>query len=259
MNHNNIETNNINYVINYALYVFDFFESAIKSESISRLNKSFSVLTNKFGVDFWVFAKADKSGAILPNSTQMLYGGKASAWHHVYISNELYLADPILNYGVENRHAVRWGEVLARRSITKAQELVMAQAAEFGFRDGVLIPFRGFDDTTRLVSMGGEKIDPSPQALDALAMAAQFYGIHAHRLLPQTCAESESGIIKVLTTRQREILAMCRQGLRAHEIAVKLGISIKAVEDSLSHSRAKFNARSTAQLIADAIICGELD
>ena len=244
---------------NYAISAFHFLEIAAQCDSIQSLNKYFNDFVEPFGVQSWMMAKVDYSGTILPSSAQILYGGKPSSWIHVYFAKKLYLADPILKHAADYDGAVRWNDIIAKYPMTQAQSRMMAEAAEFGFCDGISVPVYCRDGIIRILSMAGGRIDPSPCALNALGVAGQNYGMHGYRLLRSARTAQQTACAKVLTGRQREILNLCRQGLRAREIAAKLDISTKAVEDSLSHSRAKFYVRSTAQLIAEAITGGELD
>ena len=59
-----------------------------------------------------------------------------------------------------------------------------------------------------------------------------------------------------LTPREREVLRLLAQGLRAREIAERLGISQKTVEAHKANIYNKLGVRRLAQLIRQAVEMG---
>lgn len=62
--------------------------------------------------------------------------------------------------------------------------------------------------------------------------------------------------VSQLTPREREVLQLLAQGLRAREIAERLGISQKTVEAHKANIYTKLGVRRLAQLIRHAVEMG---
>ena len=63
----------------------------------------------------------------------------------------------------------------------------------------------------------------------------------------------------LLSTRQRECLALMAQGRSVKEVAILLGLSPHTVRDYLKGAAKRVNARSRSQLLSIAWSRGELD
>jgi DNA-binding CsgD family transcriptional regulator len=62
----------------------------------------------------------------------------------------------------------------------------------------------------------------------------------------------------ILTTRQREILALAAEGLQYAEIAKRLWVSESTVKTTLRDARKRLGARDTANAVLLAMRAGEL-
>ncbi len=62
--------------------------------------------------------------------------------------------------------------------------------------------------------------------------------------------------LKVLTTREREVLQLIAEGKSTKEIAIELHVSAKAIEANRRKIMEKLNARSIAELVKIAILGG---
>jgi len=119
---------------------------------------------------------------------------------------------------------------------------------------GLQVPVFGPLGLEGAMSLGGERIDASPQARLALKLIAETAFLAARRLL-ESPPDDEIG---ALSDREREVLAWTAAGRRQVEIAATLGLSERTVENHLRRIRKRLGVATTAQAIRVAIRNGEI-
>ncbi|WP_234187909.1 PA1136 family autoinducer-binding transcriptional regulator [Shinella sp. NM-101] len=119
---------------------------------------------------------------------------------------------------------------------------------------GLQVPVFGPLGLEGAMSLGGERIDASPQAQLALKLVAEAAFLTARELL-ETPADDEIG---ALSGREREVLAWTAAGRRQVEIAATLGLSERTIENHLRRIRKRLGVTTTAQAIRVAIRNGEI-
>ena len=119
---------------------------------------------------------------------------------------------------------------------------------------GLQIPVFGPLGLEGAVSLGGERIDASPQTRIALTVIGREAFAAARRLL-EAPAETTGADI---TAREREILTWVAAGRRQGEIAAALGLSERTVENHLRRIRRRLGVATTAQAIRIAIRRGDI-
>ena len=119
---------------------------------------------------------------------------------------------------------------------------------------GLQIPVFGPLGLEGAMSLGGERIDPSPRARVALALVAGAALLAAQRLLEAPAGGGNGE----LTRREREILAWTAAGRRQGKIAATLGLSGRTIENHLRRIRKRLGVATTAQAIRVAISTGDL-
>lgn len=119
---------------------------------------------------------------------------------------------------------------------------------------GLQVPVFGPLGLEGALSLGGERIDASPQARLALRLIAEAAFLAARRLL-ESPPHDEIG---TLSDREREVLTWTAAGRRQVEIAATLGLSERTVENHLRRIRKRLGVTTTAQAIRVAIRNGEI-
>lgn len=119
---------------------------------------------------------------------------------------------------------------------------------------GLQVPVFGLLGLEGAMSLGGERIDASPQTRLALGLIAQSAFRTARRLLELPPLEERG----TLSDREREVLAWTAAGRRQLEIAATLGLSERTVENHLRRIRKRLGVSTTAQAIRVAIRNGEI-
>ena len=119
---------------------------------------------------------------------------------------------------------------------------------------GLQVPVFGPLGLEGAMSLGGERIDASPQARLALKLIAEAAFLAARKLLELPPGDE----VRALSDREREVLAWTAAGRRQVEIAAILGLSERTVENHLRRIRKRLGVATTAQAIRVAIRNGEL-
>lgn len=137
-------------------------------------------------------------------------------------------------------------------TLTAIQDAVRTIAGPLGF--GLQVPVFGPNGLEGAMSLGGERIDASPQARLALAVVAAAF-LAARRLLEAPAGEAA----KKLSEREREVLAWTAAGRRQVDVAAMLGLSERTVENHLRRVRRRLGVTTTAQAIKVAIRNGDIE
>lgn len=120
---------------------------------------------------------------------------------------------------------------------------------------GLQIPLYGQVGLEGAMSLGGVRIDSTPQARWAAKIVAEASFLAARRLTEPPPEVAPSG----LSMREREVLTWTAAGRRQSHIAATLGLSERTVENHLRKIRKKLDVRTTAEAIRLAIRIGEID
>lgn len=119
---------------------------------------------------------------------------------------------------------------------------------------GIQVPVFGPQGLEGAMSLGGERIDASPQARVAIGLVANAAFFRARQLLESPM----KGTTGSLSSREREVLTWIAAGRRQTEIAAILGLSERTVENHLRRIRQRLGVTTTAQAISIAIRRGEI-
>ncbi len=119
---------------------------------------------------------------------------------------------------------------------------------------GLQVPVFGSLGLEGAMSLGGEKIDASPQARMALWLVAGAAFVAARKLTEAPGGDTTG----TLSDREREVLAWTAAGRRQIEIAATLGLSDRTIENHLRRIRKRLRVATTAHAVLVAIRNGEI-
>ncbi|MFL1465544.1 PA1136 family autoinducer-binding transcriptional regulator [Marinobacter sp. HN1S83] len=120
---------------------------------------------------------------------------------------------------------------------------------------GLQIPVFGPLGLEGAMSLGGERIDASPQARLAMGVVATSAFFSARRLME--APKEQNG--RNLSKREREVLSWTAVGRRHADIAATLGLSRRTVENHLRRIRIRLGVATTAEAIRVAIRNGDIE
>jgi DNA-binding NarL/FixJ family response regulator len=119
------------------------------------------------------------------------------------------------------------------------------------------------DDVLAAVRAGARgavlKSSPVETLLEAIRAVADGHVLLPPWLQARLVGELRHPSDDLLTTREREIVCLVARGLRNHEVAARLFISIVTVKSHLSHVFQKLGVRDRADLVLYAVRAGLID
>jgi LuxR family transcriptional regulator, quorum-sensing system regulator BjaR1 len=131
----------------------------------------------------------------------------------------------------------------------------MAVAREFGLNKRFLVPIVRSTGFQACVTMAGEQPDYEPRAKRALHLVAMY--VHARCAALMGC-ESDGQRRRVLSERERDVLAWAAEGKSSWEIATIPGVSERTVNWHVEQSKKKLDAVTRIQAVIKALRSGEI-
>ena len=104
------------------------YESEVEVEAASRQ------IVEYFGLPSFVFGAFFRSG---PREHYRYLVGCVPQWCYLYNQNKWYSIDPFIDYALENTSPVLASDI---KLSSAGQERMMVEAAEYGFRSGLVVP-----------------------------------------------------------------------------------------------------------------------
>src|SRR5262249_25070030 len=146
----------------------------------------------------------------------ILMNNRPQDWVDHYIEKNYLERDPVVT---ELRHTFNpytWGDVRARRDLSKAEKAIIDEGREFDARDGIVIPMVTLSGSVSLFSPCGREPNLSERARAAL----EIIGIYSQHALKRAVmhAQREELSHAPLTPRELEILKRCKDGKTRPEI-----------------------------------------
>jgi LuxR family quorum sensing-dependent transcriptional regulator len=174
-----------------------------------------------------------------------------------YIEKNYLLRDPVVTELRNTLNPYTWGDVRARRDLSKAEQAIIDEAREFDARDGFVIPIAAPSGSVSLFSACGWEPNLSERARAAL----EIIGIYSQHALKRAVmrAQREDASIALLTPRELEVLKRCKDGKTRPQIGEILSISPKTVEFHLRSIMDKLGASNQISAVVIALQRGLLE
>jgi LuxR family quorum sensing-dependent transcriptional regulator len=180
--------------------------------------------------------------------SRILFQRFPAQWLDRYSRRGYVFRDPIIQHLFHERMPFTWHEGYKSCSQRSDVRLIQGEAAEFGLRDGYVVPISTIDGEIVSLSFGGPGILPVSTDLSVLNFAASYaLGRHLHRIATWRRVNSN------LTAREWDCLLWAGEGKTNWEISAILGISKSTVTKHIMAAREKLGAVSKAHAIAMAI------
>lgn len=178
-------------------------------------------------------------------------------WVRTFSETRLYQIDPVLLYAESTLFPFFWDVDLRREKLTRAQQIIMAEAAGYGLRNGYTVPIQlsrapGSLRASCSVIPDGPRIDP--QSYVTIGVLATYFYILASRSHMLWLVEPT---VK-LTRRERQCLTLVAKGNTDAEIARILGLSTSTAHYHIEHAKQRLRAVTRPQAIMEAFAMGQI-
>ncbi|WP_323716499.1 PA1136 family autoinducer-binding transcriptional regulator [Paracoccus aminovorans] len=218
------------------------------AETLAAIRDALRAFAAPLGYDRFVLFSAS---AVQDDVVERIYWAEGDWFGGEPISAETYVRHcPVTRHIVEAREPFFWTKTAGDSG---ALYRIVRTPRGAGIH-GLQVPVFGPAGLEGAMSLGGTRIDASPQARLALGILAAAAFRAAHRLLESPAGE-ETG---ALSEREREVLAWAAASRRHAEIVAGLGLSGRTVENHMRRIRKRLGVATTAQAIRVAIRTGEI-
>lgn len=231
------------------------FAALLDSPSEQTWLNSIIQLGNELGFELIQISLARKPPQILDEV--FLRGNIPVQWLEIYARHQLIRIDPTVSHCVMHSTPLLWRPALF---VSTAQKNLCEEAASFGLRSGITLPFHGVNGELGMLCLA-KNTRPSTRSLSeilrqspALALMRDFAfeaGLQFQKpALPQQAP--------LLTQREIECLKWCATGKSSWEIAQILGCSERTINFHFGNLRRKFHCTTRSQVVVKAIHYGLL-
>lgn len=172
-------------------------------------------------------------------------------WTDHYAESRYERLDPVIRRTLSYPEPFKWSEHAGLGRLSKRQQQLFDEAAEFGIRCGLTIPIHDNRGAVAAVTFAADacrlpfrrRIETHTRVLQLMAMY-----FHAHARNRLTDERIVDGV--ALSPREFECLQWAAMGKSAWDIGCILGISRRTVVFHLENAKAKLGVRSTCQAVA---------
>lgn len=228
----------------------------LRARSLLELNTRFCAHAGAFGFTAYAAGYIPNQGIERKYANPpFLFISWPRAWLELYASEGFAGEDPVLAEAAESTEPFTWGELRARRP--GESERMYAAAADFGWRDGLVVPVR--DEASPEAPAGIVSLAaPDLAGFDATRRARMVALARlAFRRAQELAAQGSE--YAALSGRERDVLALVAKGLDDADIGVVLGISRTTAHYHVENAKGRLGAGTRAQAVALAIARGWID
>ncbi|MER9127731.1 LuxR family transcriptional regulator [Mesorhizobium sp. M0959] len=177
-------------------------------------------------------------------------------WQERYFEMGYERIDPIIKRGRKREGAFRWSDVYSDATTTEDERRVLDEAATFGLKSGISVPFHGPDGSFAIVSFARPwDREFQNRTIAYLQLAAFHFHLKVANFENSSCVEE--GI--KLSTREKECILWTARGKSSWEIGKILGISINTVNFHIKNVMRKLDASSRTVAAIKAIKLGVIE
>jgi LuxR family transcriptional regulator, quorum-sensing system regulator BjaR1 len=171
-------------------------------------------------------------------------------WLERYVERNYVDHDPLVKYMRRKPSKVTWNSAAAAIKLGRDTPDVFGDAGAYKLNDGFAMPLITLEGEVVMVSLGGEKLDVSDDAIRIIELASTYA---IGRAIQLSSEEKTIDLHRELTPREKECMRWAAAGKSEWEISQILGISEHTSEKHLLNAKSKLGAANRVQAIAEAI------
>jgi LuxR family quorum sensing-dependent transcriptional regulator len=227
--------------------MFDFIDRCPGYRSTGPMLADLLQNTRRVGFEYLIFSGIPLPGEALEPLVEL--NGWPQGWFERYVGGRYADTDAVCRHSRDTIRPFFWHDVPERYFSTAQARRIANEAADFGLRDGYLVPAYSRRHWHALMSFSTpEKRLELPTrerlAVNLMAMVA-ISSVEALR--------SEQERDRLLSPREREVLKWAAMGKTADEIGDILNISTPTVRKHLQNARQSYGVSSTLAAVALAL------
>jgi DNA-binding CsgD family transcriptional regulator len=229
-------------------WVADLTCRLLGADSIAAAQAAFRHLAEQAGVTRFAY------GRLSPRRGFYVDSSYPQAWLEHYLAHGYQEFDPVVLESRRSRLPFAWRYVTNRPSMTEEQRRLFDEAADFGLRDGLTMPFHGTGEGLGVLSLAFENTDRMRDVMAAqprMRLLGIYYNTSVERLL-----EDDEAGDGWLAPHERQCLCRLADGQSLWDISAAMHLPETAVTAILRQVRERFSATSVAEVVAKATAQG---
>jgi LuxR family transcriptional regulator, activator of conjugal transfer of Ti plasmids len=231
-------------------WIADLTTEVLWAKDVGSAQAGLRRLAKQAGIDHFAYGRLapSKGGDVSYMDTTY-----ASEWIDHYLGNNLVTYDPVVAEAMRSPLPFAWRLLPERTALNAPQRQLLADAADFGLRDGLTIPFHGKAGCTGLMSLAFDSTAGLQEALAAqpsLRLLGQYYNAALDRLL------DDNVLVSGLSRLERDCLTWTAAGNGQWDISATIHRSLSEVAAALRSASRTLGAATTSQAVAIAIAQG---
>lgn len=177
-------------------------------------------------------------------------------WFYQYEARHAYLIDPVLAHSEDHSDPIL-GSAIVRRALSQGQRDVLALAQQFGFASAIVVPCHGPSPRRSGVLCVGAALPPE-RGEPALWRHRQALRLLSFDLLDWVVENARSQFAQRYAIDPNDVacLQFASSGETSIEIAQRLGLTPRAVDERFRRLCARMEAASRKAAIAQAQLHG---
>jgi LuxR family quorum sensing-dependent transcriptional regulator len=228
-----------------------YIDNIQKARTPEEICRTLIDVTSRFGLTALLAGTIPRAGAPreeLPS--HILLCDWPAGWMERYVAMNYVDRDPLVTFLRRNLSAVSWHDAIKRVDADRAARRVYDEAGAFRLNDGFAMPIVTVEGEVVIVSLGGEEIDLSQEAIGVVSLVSTFA---IGRAVQLSAARDTLEPRPALTDREKECMRWAALGKSEWEISQILGISEHTSEKHLLSAKTKLRAVNRVQAVAEAI------
>lgn len=228
-----------------------YIDSVQKARTAEEVCRALIDVTGRFGLTALLAGTVPKPGT--PQQDQrshVLLCDWPKDWMERYVAMNYVDRDPLVTYMKRSPSAVSWNDAMEAVQADRDARRVYGDAGAFRLKDGFAMPLITLEGEVVMVSLGGEEVDLSAEAVNVISLVSTFAIGRAMQLIT---ARPVIDHRPELTDREKECMRWAALGKSEWEISQILGISEHTSEKHLLNAKAKLGATNRVQAVAEAI------
>lgn len=176
-------------------------------------------------------------------------------WYERYLHENYLRRDPAVRAMGHTNVPYSWSESLEFEDYERPAKHIFDEAADFGMREGFVVPIFGIASGTAVVTIAGTHAELSTRDRAELHLAAIYAHARVRALSPARCQWLSS---PSLSPRERECLQWAAAGKTDWEIGEILSISERTAGAHIEHAKEKCGVSTRIQAIVMTLQSGAI-
>ena len=208
-------------------------------------------IAEHFGLPSFVFGAFFRTGE---RENYRYLVGCVPEWCYLYNRNKWYAIDPFIDYALANTAPILASDIPL---VTAGQQRMMAMAADYGFRSGVVVPAHSVS-TVRIGVLYLGTSEDVERARECLARHRPLMRAFAIELLEWWDAKLRSASLEdlELDDLDLDLLAKASEQATTEEAARELGMTVSRVKSRYERLTRKFEAPNKRVAAEKAVALG---